>query len=350
MPLTDVISPPAPNAGIAQSNPDTIARSLVGNDLVDKFGHAMGVRQMTPADVMRDMNLGAAIGPANVAKLHAKAQKQLADQHIEALRVGFAQEAADRAKREELLQAIKDSRNPNFITPKYAKEYLDGVAKNLGLTISPTILKQFTDAEHGLSDRTTRQVADTINTLPWNEVATILPSISAAQKLIGEANSQVSTQMSVSNAVLENTKKRLDIQKLQTAPVPLTPRQQGAQKEYERLSLMRVPKTTVDPETGAAVKTWDFLPKQAVLDQLAAGPYGDMFQEQGLGSSSADGMGGDTAPAPILGMPPKVATPATPATPAPLPFVGGPVAVPQAPATPSVQELSVPKIRGIIQQ
>jgi hypothetical protein len=341
MPLNDVINPPSADAGIPQANTESIARGLMGNDIVDNFGHAMGVRPTTAADVMRDTYLGATVGPANVAKLHQDALKQWRQENIDSQRLGFAQATADAQKREEWIHAVNYARDPANLSPKYRVAYVTEVAKTLGLTPSPTIMKQLVDSENGVKDKVVEQVANAWRGMPFGDMAANLADITAAQKLIGAASTEASKVVDLANANVNLAKGKLDLAKKQAEPTPLTPRQKEAQKEYERLRMTRVKKVTLDtnpdsPTFNQNITTHEPMPQQDILNRMATG-YPDLYQEQGLGSSSA-------ADQPILGMaPPAAATPAAPI----LDMPAKPPSAP-APAAPTAQDLGVPNNRAVI--
>ena len=132
----------------SQSDTDTIARSLLGDDLAQRYGDVIGSRPRTPADAVRDTTISGSQGNETLDGLKA----QVAEQYNAGLQA--ATEAASAKKRAdemtvrsvgEGIRAIRSGYSPSSRVQAYA-----ALLEEHGITADKTVLKEFeAEAEEG---------------------------------------------------------------------------------------------------------------------------------------------------------------------------------------------------------
>lgn len=142
MPFDDTIP------DVPQSDTDAIARRLMGDSLVDRYGDVIGARPTEAKDVLRDFTIGFSKGQEQVDSLHMKMQTTFRDEYNKAAERALAAKKADADKASAAWDAIKWAAEK---APRgYAAQMLKERLATLGFdpkSLSPTALKMLTDAD-----------------------------------------------------------------------------------------------------------------------------------------------------------------------------------------------------------
>jgi hypothetical protein len=254
MALADVTAPADFTGGVVQANPDAIARSLVGNDLVDKYGHAMGVRPTTPADVARDAYLGATVGPVTVRKLHADAQQQLQENHFAALREGLARQEAARQKMQTMIQGLKTVMDPKLVPLSQRARIYTNLMTAAGYPPDKDVVAMLTDAKDKNGEKNLNTLLSTaVNQgMTADEFGAINQDMSAFLDFKKSAIQMAAQQQATANAVVVNAMNQKRLERFNAAPVPLTLEEQKAADYYQGLLTETVPVVDAngDPQVG----------------------------------------------------------------------------------------------------
>jgi hypothetical protein len=201
-----------PTGGVSQADPEKIARSLVGDDLVNKYGDVMGVRPTGVADVVRDFATGVTEGPAKTEALKALARKQYQDAYFREKRAAVARAAEDRNKAIGMLQAVV---TVNKLPPNQRATAYKDAMKSFGVTPDATAVKMFTDADSimKLPLRDIFKAAERGDDgFTANDLANAFGSWDAATNFFQEQRQIESHRLDVQGKILDNElkKKRVD--------------------------------------------------------------------------------------------------------------------------------------------
>lgn len=144
---------PDPTGGVPQSDTEKVARGLVGDEMVNRYGDVLGVRKSTWADTARDFALGAAADPrtgkpAGIAGADA-AKQQIRDQYDksarQAERAGIARADEARKNNQTFAEGMKTSRR---VPKARRKDYIRELATQSGLKIdSPAVINALADSD-----------------------------------------------------------------------------------------------------------------------------------------------------------------------------------------------------------
>lgn len=200
-----VQNPQDPTGGVAQARTEKIARGLMGDDLVDKYGHAMGVRPTSFADSARDAVLGATIGRDKVAAMHFQAREQYNTEMYKAQQAGLAKEQADRAKGVAIINALEEVRKN--IPMKYKAQTFAAILKAQGIEPDPTAMKMFTDADAFSNvhmDQLKKGVEN--NTIDLGAQSLIFGSPEGALQAMGQFKAQAKSDQDLQKGALEIAK------------------------------------------------------------------------------------------------------------------------------------------------
>jgi hypothetical protein len=139
MPLDDTIKE------VPQADTEAIARRLMGDSLVDRYGDVIGARDTGVADVLRDFTIGFSQGQQKVDELHLKMQDTFRDQYNKAAERAVADKKLDMEKTSAAWEAVK------WASEKAPRGYASGILKErlaqLGFEPTPTSLKMLADAD-----------------------------------------------------------------------------------------------------------------------------------------------------------------------------------------------------------
>lgn len=130
---------------IPQAATEGIARRLLGDDLVNRYGDVMGARKTTAADVLRDFTIGFRHGQEKVDELHMKVQDTARKAYNKQAEKALASKQQDIQTTKAAWQAATwiSEHGPAGYKEKMLKEQWD----KLGVTYTPTTLKMFADAD-----------------------------------------------------------------------------------------------------------------------------------------------------------------------------------------------------------
>lgn len=139
MPFDDTV------AEVPQAQTEGIARRLLGDDLVNRYGDVMGARKTTAADVLRDFTIGFRHGQEKVDEIHMKMQDTARKAYNKQAERALAAKQLDMKTAGEAWEAVK------WAAEKAPRGYAAGMLKErlkvLGIEPSPTALKMLTDAD-----------------------------------------------------------------------------------------------------------------------------------------------------------------------------------------------------------
>jgi hypothetical protein len=147
--MADDATSTTPSGLPPQSDLDKVARTLMGDDTVEKYGDVMGVRKPTWKDGLRDFALGAAAGsPAKAIEMQSQLRKQFQDQLIKARRAALVEEQQKIQTSTKLVSGIAQIAKDPAIPAKYKTGLMKDFLAGQGISAqSPSVLKMFADAD-----------------------------------------------------------------------------------------------------------------------------------------------------------------------------------------------------------
>jgi len=129
---------------VPQADSDAIARRLLGDDLVNRYGDVIGARQPGTADVLRDFTVGFSQGRDKVDELHLKVQEQARKAYNKQAQAAVAAKAQDNETVKTVLSAIKTVQG---LPPGQRAAVLKDTLDQAGIPYSNAAIKMFTDAD-----------------------------------------------------------------------------------------------------------------------------------------------------------------------------------------------------------
>ena len=205
------------DAGVPQSDSDAIARRLLGDDLVNRYGDVIGTRKPGAADALRDFTVAFSHGQAKADELKMKVQENYREAYTTAQRNAIAAKQADIDKSKAVLDAIKTVQSlPPGQRAGVLKETLD----SMGLPHSAAAIKMFTDSDHyAMLPMDILETAASDGTLSTEQISGVFGSALNAAKFMAETARKKRDQQTTGNMVLraedQKIKARLDKLKLQ---------------------------------------------------------------------------------------------------------------------------------------
>lgn len=133
---------------VPQAQTEGIARRLMGDDLVNRYGDVIGARQTTAADVLRDFTIGFSHGREKVDQLHTQMQGKFRDEYNKAADRAITDKKLDIEKTTSAWEAIKwaAEKAPRGYATKMLKERLTALGFDPE-SLSPTAMKMLSDAD-----------------------------------------------------------------------------------------------------------------------------------------------------------------------------------------------------------
>jgi hypothetical protein len=194
MPLNDVIE------NVPQGETEGIARRLLGDDIVSRYGDVIGARKAGMADVLRDFTLGFTKGQGAVDALHLKVQDQFSQQYHQAATTAAAEKKIDVDKAKAALKALKDVQG---LPPGNRVAVLKDTYDALGITNMTTPLKMFADSDILAQlpmDKLEKAAAE--GTLSTAQMSAVFGDASKATQFINEAARRKRDEAQTGNAIL----------------------------------------------------------------------------------------------------------------------------------------------------
>lgn len=149
MPLEDALNNPSQTAAVPQADTERVARSLVGDDLVNRYGDVLGIRKPGLADAARDFALGMTHGADKVTQLKMQVRDEYDKRQLQAQRRGMAQVQIEKEKVNGFFDLVNKARSlPNkSLAQTFLKEQLPqlGYGNNaamIKLIMDPTFFDQ----------------------------------------------------------------------------------------------------------------------------------------------------------------------------------------------------------------
>lgn len=133
-----------PNAGANQASTEAVARQLLGDSLVERYGDVIGVRQPTWRDGVRDFSLGVVQGADRTREMQAQLRKEYRTALGREGSIAVQREKENRAKATSVVKVISDAQK---LPVSQRKTYVREMMKQLGIEPSATAMQMFTDAE-----------------------------------------------------------------------------------------------------------------------------------------------------------------------------------------------------------
>jgi hypothetical protein len=215
MPLEDILADDeggmeAATPGVPQGDTEAIARRLLGDDLVNRYGDVIGARSTTAADVLRDFTVGFHNGPAKVDELKMKVAETYRDSYVKAQRSALAKAKIDADNVKSILDVVKTVQGlpPGHRTAVFT-EHLDA----LGIPYSKAAVKMFLDADMTAQLPLDELAAAADNgDLKTSDVAGVMGTGLNAAKFLGEVSRRQRDRQATGNMILDAERKRLSIQ------------------------------------------------------------------------------------------------------------------------------------------
>lgn len=206
-----LIGQPDPTGGVAQADTERVARGLVGDDLVNRYGDVIGARRATAADALRDFALGTTKGADAVTGMKLQVRKAYEDRQIQAERAGVARAAQAREQVAGWGRLITQSK----LMPKtIRKKYIETGLSKLGLPeADPLFIAAATDPDIPLADALSDpKVQELLNSDPFEAQALIT-------KMTGDGHAALAyvqqyQQLKAQNKTAENDALVLKLNKL----------------------------------------------------------------------------------------------------------------------------------------
>lgn len=193
---------------VPQSQTDAIARRLLGDDLVDKYGDVIGARKTGPADVLRDFTIGMHQGAGKVDELHAQVQDQFEKSYNQAATRAIEAKKADIAKGQAFIGAIKTIQG---LPPGHRAAVLKETLDQMGIPYSGAAIKMFTDSDM-LGNVPLGELENRVNdgTISTNDIAGVMGSGTNAAQFMQNMARKKQDDQATSNMILsaENTRIR----------------------------------------------------------------------------------------------------------------------------------------------
>lgn len=144
MPIDNALNPD-PTGGVPQADTERVARGLMGDDMINRYGDALGVRPATTVDHLRDFTMGMTHGADKVTALKLQVQDAYAKRQLGAQRLAVAEAMQKKQKVMGLFDGIEKLRTvqPN-LRAAIAKEVFTGLGYE---NVSPAWIKVASDPD-----------------------------------------------------------------------------------------------------------------------------------------------------------------------------------------------------------
>lgn len=207
MPLEDTIQ------AIPQSDTDTIARRLLGDDMVDRFGDVIGARPHGLRDVARDFALGVSGGPTASLELRTKVQEQFQKAYNTEAKAAAARAQQDR---ETATMVINTLKTVSGLPPGHRASIFQETLDQAGIPYSKAAVKFLVDADTAaqlpmplLFEKARSGELTTAN------ISAVLGSASNTARWYTDMMRASRDRIETGNKILEAEKKALSIRDLQ---------------------------------------------------------------------------------------------------------------------------------------
>lgn len=199
----------AESSPVPQAQTEGIARRLLGDDLVNRYGDVIGARKATAADVLRDFTIGFSQGREKVDELHMKVQKQFQTSYAKQEAAAIEAKKADSAKVKTVLEAIKTVQG---LPPGHRASILKDTLDAAGISYSNAAVKLFTDSDlvSQLPMEKLAEAAGPDGALSTAEVSGVMGSGLNAAKFLSEVSRKNRDEQATQGLILnaERTKLR----------------------------------------------------------------------------------------------------------------------------------------------
>lgn len=138
MPFNDTI------AAIPQADTDRIARRLLGDDMVDRYGDVLGTRKHGLRDIARDFALGVAGGPTKSLELRAQVREQFQKAYDKEAKAAAVKAQQDR---EQATMVINTLKGVAGLAPGHRAAIFQETLDQAGIPYSKAAVKFLTDAD-----------------------------------------------------------------------------------------------------------------------------------------------------------------------------------------------------------
>lgn len=224
MPLQDTIN------SIPQADTDRIARRLLGDQMVDRYGDVIGARPHGFKDVMRDFGLGAAGGPDKALELKMKVRDNFQKAYD---REAKAAAARRQEERDQIATVLNTFKTIQGLPPGHRAAILQDTLDNAGIPYSKAAVKLFSDgdilANLPVNDLLEKNANGDIDI---GSLSTVFGSgVNAANYISAMTRAQKDREQT-GNMILDGEIKRVRLQDVQ--------RKIAEQRETERLRQVRL--------------------------------------------------------------------------------------------------------------
>lgn len=238
MPLDEDI-----NEDVPQAQTEGIARRLLGDDLVNRYGDVIGARKPTAADVLRDFTIGFTKGADKADELKMKVRDTYENAYAKRQRAAIAQAQQDGEKVKTMTAAIREAAK----YPGYATGILKEALAPLGLQPTPTVLKMMADIDlmgNTPLDELDAAADDGKGTVVMGAAAAAMGSPLNFAKFLSENARRRRDDQATGNAIIETQAKRLKLkrdklkfaQEKKKAPLSIRDAQLSNQIKEKRLN------------------------------------------------------------------------------------------------------------------
>lgn len=198
---------------IPQSDTDTIARRLLGDDMVDRFGDVIGARPHGLRDVARDFALGVSGGPTASLELRTKVQEQFQKAYNTEAKAAAARAQQDR---ETATMVINTLKTVSGLPPGHRASIFQETLDQAGIPYSKAAVKFLVDADTAsqlpmplLFEKARSGELTTAN------ISAVLGSASNTARWYTDMMRASRDRIETGNKILEAEKKALSIRDLQ---------------------------------------------------------------------------------------------------------------------------------------
>jgi hypothetical protein len=203
------------DTGVPQAQTEAIARRLLGDDLVNRYGDVIGARPSTAVDSLRDFTLGFTHGQNKVDDLHLKVQKQYQDAYTKQQRAAVAAKTGDIKQAKAILDAIKTVQG---LPPGHRTAILKETLEGAGIPYSAAALKMFADSDL-LSQLPMDDLQKAVDdgTLSTSEISGVMGSGLNAAKFISEAARRKREDQQTQGLILNAERTKIETKRDQLA-------------------------------------------------------------------------------------------------------------------------------------
>lgn len=273
---------------VPQADQDAIARRLLGDDLVNRFGDVIGARPKGFRDALRDFTIagGSQDGGQKLNALKLQVQERFSEELQKEQEAARLKREEDRRIGKQFLSTIETIQK---LPPGHRSSVLKETLDKAQIPYTQATLKMFTDADMLAKlpiPELQRAAAD--GELSAEAIGTVTGDANASAKFIQAAETRTKTRQQTQNLILGAQKKGLDIQR---AKVKLAEEEEIARRGLE----IKRKEDQVRRGRSLRRKARQGLRKQAGQESLFGIDLGEL--DQAVGTVPVESPGTQAAPA-----------------------------------------------------